>query len=162
MNSIIQSLLSNPSMLGKLGEKSGLDISSVGGVVAGLAPALMKKAKENLDSDEDSSPLLDLLGKSDPERLDENEGNAILAQLTGSKDKSRSLASEVASSAGVDVSSVTKLLPLVAPMVMGMLNKQSNGANDTSSLTSMLGSFLDQDNDGSVADDLMGMAKKFF
>ena len=55
---------------------------------------------------------------------------------------------------------------MLAPLVMGALNQKTNlGATDTSdtnNITSMLTNFIDQDNDGSVVDDLMGMAKKFF
>ncbi len=173
MNELLKGLISNPAILGQMAEKTGLDASSVGGAVAKLAPVLMGQAKKNFDSDADSGNLLDMISKSDLDALasdpsaltDVNVGNQILGELTGSKEQSRSLASNVASSLGVDSSSITKLLPMVAPLVMGMLNKQTAGASssDTNSLTSMLSSFIDQDNDGSIADDLMGMvASKFF
>ncbi len=167
MNELLQMLMSNPNMLGKMSEKTGLDASSIGAVIGKLAPELMKKAKENLDSDSDSSNLLDMISKSnvDNESVidDENIGNAMLGELTGSKESSKSLASNIGESLGIDSSSISKLLPMVAPLVMGMLNKKTGGnVNDTNSLTSMITGFIDQDGDGSVVDDLMGMAKKFF
>ncbi len=172
MNELLQMLMSNPNVLGKMTEKTGLDASNIGGVVSKLAPVLMQKAKENFTSDADSSKLVDVITKTDLDELaqkpevleDASFGNSILGELTGSKEKSRALAGDVASSVGVDASSITKLLPMVVPLVMGMLNKQTKAANtsDTNSITSMLTSFIDQDGDGSIADDLMGMAKKFF
>ncbi len=172
MNELLQMVLSNPSVLGKMTEKTGLDASSIGGVVSKLAPVFMQKAKENFTSDADSSNLVNIIKQTDldelaqkPEVLEDTSfGNKILSELTGSKEQSKSLASQVSGLAGVDASSVTKLLPMVAPLVMGMLNKQTKQANvqDTNSMTSMLTSFIDQDGDGSITDDLMGMAKKFF
>ncbi len=172
MNELLKGLLSNPAILGQMSEKTGLDASSIGGAVSKLAPVLMQQAKKNFDSDADSSSLLGMISKTSLDDVEANPsaladtsiGNAILGELTGSKEQSRSLASSVASGLGVDSSSITKLLPMVAPLVMGMLNKQTSGADtsDSNSLMSMLSGFIDQDNDGSIADDLMGMAKKIF
>ena len=73
---------------------------------------------------------------------------------------------ELSSKSGIDTSSIASLLPMLAPLIMGALNKQTNlsstDTSDTNGITSMLTNFIDQDNDGSVVDDLMGMAKKFF
>ena len=61
-----------------------------------------------------------------------------------------------------------RLLPLVATMVMGALSKQSAPARTEArsgaggDLFGMLAPMLDADGDGSVADDLLGMAGKFF
>jgi len=55
-------------------------------------------------------------------------------------------------------------------MLMGSLSKKTSSmglagqgmqASGTSGMTGMLGSLLDSDNDGSVVDDLLGMARRF-
>jgi hypothetical protein len=58
------------------------------------------------------------------------------------------------------------MLPIVATMVMGGLAKQNAGAQSMGAGASAgagggLMSMLDQNNDGSVADDVMGMLGKF-
>ena len=62
-----------------------------------------------------------------------------------------------------------KMLPVVAAMAMGALSKQRSGGNVQTlnnapaqeGLMGMLGQFLDADKDGSVVDDVLGMASKF-
>ncbi len=177
MNGLLGSLL-NSSFSGKLMEemaqKVGLDPSSVGDIVSKVAPELMQKANENFKGEGDSTNLVNMIDKTDldeiaqnPAKLEDTEqGNAILGELTGSKEKSKELAQNIASSVGVDASAITKLLPMIAPLIAGTLNKQKSAlggvAGDTNSLTSMLSSFIDKDNDGSITDDLMDMAGKFF
>ena len=58
------------------------------------------------------------------------------------------------------------MLPIVATMVMGSLSKQT-GAEGRSAASGdgglgILSALLDADGDGSIADDLLGMAGKFF
>lgn len=171
LKSLLQSGLSSNS-LNQMSQRSGLDSSSIGSIIAKVAPALMQKANENFKGDRDSSELVNMINRTnldqvDNQTLDVSAGNEMLGQLTGSKQESRSLASSIGDSLGIDASSITKLLPMIAPFALGMLNKQARSSNltdsqDTNSITSMLSSFLDQDNDGSVADDLLGMAGKFF
>jgi hypothetical protein len=64
-----------------------------------------------------------------------------------------------------------KMLPVVATLAMGALSKNTaqKGIQRTSAaampggdLMSMLGPMLDADGDGSIADDLLGLAGKFF
>lgn len=56
------------------------------------------------------------------------------------------------------------MLPIVATMVMGSLSKKviggNRGAVNRSSSGGLLTSLLDGDNDGSVWDDVLGMAAK--
>ena len=61
---------------------------------------------------------------------------------------------------------------MVAAMAMGVLGKQASGAGSQGALRSgegspsglpgLLGTLLDSDRDGSIVDDLLGLAKKFF
>lgn len=171
IGALLNSSMSN-TMLEQMAGKSGLDVGSVGSIVSKVAPVLMQKANDNFKGTGDSSGLLDMISKTSLDSLSQNPsqledtdaGNALLGELTGSKEQSRALAGSVGSSLGINASSIIKLLPMIAPLVAGMLNKQTQtaGTNDTNALTSMLSSFIDQDNDGSIADDLLGMASKFF
>jgi len=99
------------------------------------------------------------------------DGNAILGHLLGSKDVSRNVAGHAASETGVDASLIKKMLPMLAAAAMGALSKQTAGGGSLAPVGSptsggsgldLLSSFLDSDRDGSIADDLLGLAKKFF
>ena len=109
-----------------------------------------------------------------------NEGNNILGHILGSKDVSRKVAADAAQKTGIDISILKKLLPMVATMAMGSMGKQAQAKDSglggllggllsggvsqqrkSSGIDSILGGLLDADKDGSVLDDVMGMAKKF-
>jgi len=78
----------------------------------------------------------------------------------------------VASETGLGAGLIKKMLPQAAALLMGALGQQGQSGGALSQLTSMLGggqksqassllgSFLDRDNDGSIIDDLMAMAAK--
>lgn len=171
LDMILQSGLSG-NVLESMAGKSGLNQSQISDVLAKVAPVLLGKANANFKGEQDSSGLVDLIKQNDMDSLqnnpeilaDKDRGNAILGELMESKDESRTLASNIGSQLGLDVSSIKNLLPMIAPLVLGGLNKQAGsnlGSRDTGGLTSMLSGFLDQDGDGSIADDLLGMAGKF-
>jgi hypothetical protein len=100
------------------------------------------------------------------------DGNAILGHLLGSKERSRQVATEASAATGLDEGMLKKMLPLVAGMAMGSLSKRTSdsglrggqaqaGSSEENPVGNLL-SFLDADKDGSVLDDLAGMAAKFF
>ncbi len=153
------------------------------GPLRGCCPAWGRGVQNNVSSSQGLEGLAKALGQGRHQRyLDRPEslgdqstiqdGNNILGHILGSKDASRQLASEAAASTGLDVGILKKMLPAVAAMLMGGLSKQeassgalgqlSQGRGDSSTIGSMLGTFLDADKAGSVADDLLGMAKKRF
>jgi hypothetical protein len=113
------------------------------------------------------------------------DGNGILGHLFGSKDVSRAVAAQASADTGIGTDIIKQMLPVVASMVMGALSKQASsggllgegasssgmagmlggllgglGSSSSSGMAGILGSLLDADNDGSVADDLLGMAGK--
>jgi len=123
----------------------------------------------------------------DPSLLGETrtvaDGNAILGHILGSKDVSRNVAGRAAQQTGLDASILKKMLPMVAAAAMGQLGQQSAGgggllgqlassvlgggaqqgaSQQNSGMAGVLESFLDSDGDGSVVDDLLSMAQKFF
>ncbi len=152
----------------------GLDQAQAKAVMAKLVPALSAGLKKNA-----AQPGgLEALGRAlqqgghskylqQPKALEGaaaiKDGNAILGHILGSKDVSRGVAARAAEGTGVDYGLVKQMLPMVAAAVMGAMGQQRQkagaGGNDVGGL---LGSMLDSDGDGSIADDLLGMAGKFF
>ena len=111
--------------------------------------------------------LLDDVLAPQPTRVD--RGNDVLGQIFGSKDVSRSVASNAASVTGIGEDTLKKMLPVLATLAMAALSRQTASAGTgqlsqasmTDSIGS-LGSFLDMNRDGSVADDVMGFVGKLF
>lgn len=102
-----------------------------------------------------------------------NEGSKILGHVLGSKQSG--VSQVIAQKVGIDAGTVTQILQIAAPILMGFLGKQRKNQNvsDASDLTGLLGglltnnskaneqSFLEQvldaDGDGSMVDDVAGM-----
>ena len=147
-----------------------LDEAQAGAAVAQLLPALTQGIKTNVQK---PSGLESLLGEDDaalfpPAFHQRHQG---LGHLLGSKDVSRKVAADAAAKTGVDVDKLKQMLPMIATMAMGTLSKESSsgglsalmgGGGDKAGAMGMLSGFLDKDGDGSMADDLLGFAKKLF
>jgi len=111
------------------------------------------------------------------------DGNSILGHIFGNKDVSRNIANYGANQAGLSSSLMKKALPILAPLVMSALSKKLLGRGNSNrggifgggqtnhsdifgsgiaanKNRGMLESFLDADKDGSMWDDLLGMAVK--
>ena len=172
---ILKLLLGNSSgMIDAMSQKSGLGTNDVEAVVSKIAPIFMQRANENFKSDADSSNFLEMIRRSNldemtdaPQNISVAEGNELLGVLTGSKENSRALASDVGSQLGISADSIKTLLPMIAPMIAGMLNNQLKASNlqdsaDNGSMMSMLTQFLDQNKDGSIMDDIFRIAGNFF
>ena len=172
---ILKLLLGNSGgMIDAMSQKSGLAANDVEAVVSKIAPIFMQRANENFKSDADSSNFLDMIRRSNlddmadaPQNISVAEGNELLGVLTGSKENSNALASDVGSQLGISADSIKTLLPMIAPMIAGMLNNQLKASNlqgsaDSGSMMSMLTQFLDQNKDGSIVDDIFRIADNFF
>jgi hypothetical protein len=165
-----------------LAQNFGLSTEQTGSAVAKLLPALTAGMKNNAAQQGGLDSLLGALTKGQheqyvdhPSKLAEQstitDGNKILGHLLGSKETSRRVASEAAASTGIDSNILKKMLPIVASLAMGSLSKQSSGGalagmlgggSTNAAAGGLLSGFLDSDGDGSVADDLLGLAKKLF
>ena len=172
---ILKLLLGNSGgMIETMSQKSGLAANDVEAVISKIVPIFMQRAKENFKSDADSSNFLDMIRRSNldemsnaPQSVSVDEGNELLSVLTGSKENSSALASDVGSQLGISADSIKTLLPMIAPMIAGMLNNQLKASNlqgsaDNGSMMSMLTQFLDQNKDGSIVDDIFRIAGDFF
>ncbi|MGI9284940.1 MAG: DUF937 domain-containing protein [Pseudomonadales bacterium] len=95
-----------------------------------------------------------------------DDGNAILSHILSIKDVSRNLAAYAARQTSIGSHRIKKMLPLVASLTMATLSRETERADSTAPLggttESVLTSLLVTDNQGSIADDLLGMAGKVF
>jgi len=149
----------------QLSQRFGLDEGQTASALEQLVPALMGGVRQNVQSG-GLEGLLGMLGGGNTDQyLDDAEtihapettdtGNDILGQLLGNKDVSRSVASQASANTGIGAEILKQMLPIVATMVMSGMSKQQN-----SSQGGLLG-MLDSNNDGSIADDVLGLAAKF-
>ncbi len=164
----------------------GLSSSDVGNVLAGAMPAMMAGLTRNaaasggaegllgaLDRDHDGSILDDVMGYLG------GGGNlaggaGILSHVLGGRQAN--VESAVSKSSGVNLASVTKIMAMVAPLIMGALGKAKRQQGfDASGLAAALGQqeraarqvspsavdmftrMLDSDGDGSPVDDIVKM-----
>lgn len=144
INTILENIL-DEKVLGTLSSKTGIDASSVKSILLDYAPKFLNASSSN---NEGSLSNLNMLGD-----LFSSSGQSNMAQ-------------ELSTKSGVDSSSISSLLAMAIPLIMGALNKPAGSnfgdASSDNSITSMLTNMLDQNKDGSVVDDLADMAKKFF
>lgn len=195
---LLQTLLdaNGGQLVGQLARNFGLDEAQTGAALKQLVPAVAGGLKNNLGQAGGLEALLGALQNGQharyverPDALDQpdtiNDGNAILGHLFGSKDVSRQVAARAAEGTGVDAGVLRKMLPVVAAMAMGALNKQTagsamnSGAAGSGGLGGLLGgllgggsaqggggaggllnAMLDHDRDGSIVDDVLGMLLK--
>lgn len=183
MGGLLEMILKSQNGAGveQIAKSFGLDGNDAVKAIANLLPGLTGGVQKNISSPQGLDGLVKALGKGNhqqyidqPETLGRAEttqdGNNILGHLLGSKEASRELAGQAAANTGIDAGILKQMLPVIASMVMGGLSKQGGsmgamnqlgGGSQSSGMADMLGSFLDADKDGSVADDLLGMARKF-
>ena len=130
-----------------------------------------------INNDHDGSIFDNLMGYlGNPQSAN---GAGILGHVFGGQQSA--IASNVAQATGMDQPAAGNLLKTLAPLVMGavgqtqqqngldaaglsdMLNNQQQEAQSNApDLMGMLGSMLDQNKDGSAADDLQRLAANFF
>ena len=152
-------------------------------------PVLMQAMKRNaatpqgadgllgaLNNSKHDGSILDNLGGLFSGGVDEsvtNEGSKILNHVLGSKQAH--VENAISARAGIDSGSVAQILKVAAPILMGLLGKQSReqNVNSSSGLEGLLGGLLngnskqqeqsflefilDADGDGSIIDDVAGM-----
>ena len=151
-------------------------------------PVLMAAMKRNASTPQGAEGLMGALNsKHDGSILDNldglfgggvddnviEDGSKILGHVLGNKQAN--VENAIGARAGMDTNSVAQILKVAAPLLLGMLGKQTREkqVNDSSGLDSLLGglltgnspqeeqsfleSMLDADGDGSVIDDVAGM-----
>jgi len=167
---------------------TGTDQSKTSSVLTMALPVLMKAMERNASTPEGAQGLMGALSsKHDGSILDnlsglfgggvddnvKTDGAKILNHVLGQKQNG--VQQVIGQKAGIDASSVGEILKVAAPILMGVLGKQSResnvsnpneissllggllGGSETKNEQSFLESILDADGDGSVIDDVAGM-----
>ncbi|MDO5981157.1 DUF937 domain-containing protein [Flavivirga spongiicola] len=168
--------------------QTGQDKNKTGSVLTMALPVLMQAMKRNTATPQGAEGLLSALnGKHDGSILDNlgglfnggvdsnviDDGGKILGHVLGGKQQH--VENALSQKSGMDAGSVAQILKVAAPILMGVLGKQSRqqNVNNSSGIEGLLGgllggnspqqeqsfleSILDADGDGSVIDDVAGM-----
>ncbi len=171
---------------------AGTDQSKTSSVLTMALPVLMKAMERNAATPEGAQGLMSALSnKHDGSILDnlsglfdggvdedvKADGSNILGHILGQKQQG--VEQVIGQKAGVDSSTVSNILKMAAPLLMGVLGKESKannvssqndisgllggllgGASNSGPVTteqSFLEKILDADGDGSIIDDVAGM-----
>ena len=186
----ILDLLNSPTgkqIINGVSGQTGQSENATGSVLSMALPVLMGAMKKNAQTPDGAAGLMGALsGKHNGSILDNlgglfeggvdddvmQDGAGILGHVLGGKQES--VTSALSSKSGVDSGSVGNILKVAAPILMGVLGKQSrqSGVNDAGGLNNLLGgmlggqpkqnqslieSLIDADGDGSILDDVAGM-----
>jgi len=156
-------------------------------VMSMALPLLMGAMKKNATSPEGAQGLMNALNsKHDGSILDnlgslfdggvdtsvKQDGEGILKHVLGNSENN--ITNVISNKSGLDSAAVMNILKVAAPLVLGYLGKQQKQqqVNSSSGMESLLGgilggdnkqqsmieSLLDGNNDGSILDDIAGMA----
>ena len=179
MKNILDAILGggNESAIAEMQKTFDLNEVQTRTAVEELIPALSRGLQKNTQGQQGMDELLEALRTGKHEQYMEQpgtlskpattqEGNDILGHIFGDKQVSREVASRASQKAGVSSTLLKKMLPVVATLVMGALSKKVMGTGAGSGRTvqagsgGLLTSFLDSDGDGSMWDDVLGMAAR--
>ena len=167
---------SNQSAVSEFAKNFGVNESQAKDAISELAKSLTTGLGANTQDVKGLDSLMDALESGNHSRyIDEpsilgkeettQDGNDILGHIFGNKDVSRHVAKKASKKTGLGVSLLKKMLPVVATMVMGSLGKKMLGGGRKVSRqesTGFLTQLFDRDKDGSMIDDVLGMAFKAF
>lgn len=173
---------------GKIGADQNTTSKALSAALPLLLSALARNASQPqgaeslhraLSNDHDGGILDDVMGFLGNPAV--ANGAGILKHVLGGQQAT--VQQGIAKASGLDASAVASLLQIAAPLVMGALGKATaqqgldpNGLSQflggqqqelqsspqSSGVMGMLGGLLDQNNDGSIADDVLNLAGKFF
>ena len=190
MSGILDLLGSNlgKSIISGVSGSAGTDESKTSAALTMALPVLMTAMKRNAATPKGAEGLMGALnGKHDGSILDnlgglfgggvddnvKQEGDKILSHVLG--DKQSGVEKIIGEKSGLDAASIANILKISAPILMGVVGRQSkqNNMNSSGDLSGMLGNFiggndmkeeqnflekiLDAGGDGSVVDDVASM-----
>jgi hypothetical protein len=171
------------SGLQQISRQIGADEASTSKAIAGALPILMGALDRNTDQPGGAESLLGALTRDHDGGILDNlsgllggsgsgPGEAILGHILGGKRKS--VETGLGRASGLDMGTIAKLLPILAPIVMGVLGRtQRQQGLDAGGLSDyltgerkqaqkrdpnamgVLGKLLDTNDDGQIADDVV-------
>lgn len=141
-------------IIGNISAQTGISETQASDVVSSSVPELLGAMQGNMLSGDSANGLLNALtsGKHNGSILDNvsgflnggdfSDGSKILNHLLG--DKLNAVSTGISNKTGVSSSIITKILPMLAPIIMGYLGKQTQKGNvsSTSDLGGLLGGLL--------------------
>lgn len=175
------------SIISGVAGSTGQETNKTNSVLTMALPVLMKAMERNSASPQGAEGLMGALDRHDGGILDNlgdffnggvnadiiQDGGNILKHVLGNKQQG--VEKVLSQKSGMDANAVANILKTAAPILMGVLGKQSreknvNNSNDLGGLIggllggssadkeqSFLEQILDADGDGSVVDDVAGM-----
>jgi len=165
---------SNTDAISEFAQTFNVDNSQAKDAISSLAKSLSKGLGFHTEKETGLDGLFDALKKGKHSRYLDNpstighkdttkDGNDILGHIFGNKEVSRHVAKRASKKTGLSSSLLKKMLPVVATMVMGALSKGMFGDSakpQRQESTGFLTKIFDKDKDGSMIDDVLGMAFK--
>ncbi|AWM14477.1 hypothetical protein DI487_11835 [Flavobacterium sediminis] len=141
-------------IIGNISAQTGISETQASDVVSSSVPELLGAMQGNMLSGDSANGLLNALtsGKHNGSILDNvsgflnggdfSDGSKILNHLLG--DKLNAVSTGISNKTGVSSSIITKILPMLAPIIMGYLGKQTQKGNvsSASDLGGLLGGLL--------------------
>ncbi len=169
----------------EISRQLGTDEGATGKAISAALPMLMGALARNASRPEGAQALAGALARDHDGSVldnvagflkspDTKAGDGILRHTLGAKRDA--IQQQLGRETGLDAGAVTKLLPILAPLVMGALGRESRQKSlDVGALTNMLAgerkmadssaslgglaSLLDADSDGQIADDVAKLGK---
>lgn len=174
------------TLVNSASQQLGQKTSTTSSALSAALPLILGAMKNNAASPQGAQGLLGALSNSNHDGSILDNLSGFLGNSEGMKDgagilghifngKEKNVAQAVSAKSGMDLSAVMSLLQMVAPVILGYLGKQTrqNNVNDAGGIENLLGGLLgggaqkeqnlvtqllDADGDGSVVDDIIGMA----
>jgi hypothetical protein len=156
----------------QLRSRYGLDPDQARGALEAVGPLVLSGLKRQQDEggEERLGDLLNQHGKADAledlggyfDQQNDDDLDPALGGILG--DRGAEAGQMMEQKLGLSAGMGAKLIPMLAPLIMGMLLKKGKGGGAGSSGggggMGMIGGLLDKDGDGNILDDLGGMLFK--
>jgi len=186
MSGLVDGILEQlgPAGVAEIARGLGVEESAMGGAVAAAIPAIIAGMANNTSNTEGAESLSNALNDHSPSVFDDlgsllgaagaadSDGAKILGHVLGRRQPA--VEQNVAQQSGINIDLIMKLLPILAPLVMGYLSRQKQsrelspvGVREVLKAERRqsevrqpglggLASILDADGDGSIVDDIIG------
>lgn len=182
MSDLLEGVLGQlgPGGLAQIAKGLGADESAIGSAVSAAIPAILAGMANNTRKDDGANALANALGEHNVSIFDQlgsllggqGDGAKILGHVLGQRQPH--VEQNLSKNTGLDLGLVMKLLPILAPLVMGYLSREKEKSQlDPGGLSDLLNNerqkteekkpglgglaaILDADGDGSILDDILG------
>lgn len=135
-----------------IGNQTGTSEQETSSVINAALPVLMGMLRKNASTEDGASGIMSALNKHNGGIFDHlsdflgsgdtSDGNGILGHILGNNKST--VENQISQQTGVSSLSVSKIIAMLAPIVMGMLGKQASQsqANNSGGLGNILGGLL--------------------